>query len=174
MSFTPEHILIVGPIGAGKSFVADRVGEQLDLPVIHLDSIMLTDEGTPKTKEVFVADATEYFSRPELSSGWVADGTTLGSIRDVVWEPAELIGYVRPNFVLNVARLAQRRLTHDTRGGQNDHPFMEQYRRMRTTRPGDIEKLDKTTAEFRAKGVSVIQRASSGGLLKSILKHTSD
>jgi MATE family multidrug resistance protein len=66
-----RRIAILGGAGAGKSTLARRLGEALDLPVIHLDLLAYGPGWTRRAPEAWRADLT-----PALESGaWIADGT---------------------------------------------------------------------------------------------------
>jgi adenylate kinase family enzyme len=69
-----KRIVILGPCGAGKSTLARRLGERLDLPVVHLDTFfwtpgwVQTDESTFRER---VAEAVK-------GDAWVMDGNYTG------------------------------------------------------------------------------------------------
>lgn len=165
-----DRMLVVGPTGSGKSFAADRLSHILDKPLVSLDRLMLDENGKPKPKEQFVEEAEEFFAQPEYEEGWVVDGT-YRSLRHITWDKADLIGYIRPPVILNAALISLRALTRDTTGGNSDQSISEQLERLRKTRRWDLEKLDHTTAEYRAMGKQVIQTATSSGLIRSVMHH---
>jgi adenylate kinase family enzyme len=71
-----HRILVIGPCGAGKSFVSERLGEALNLPVIHLDAEYFLPgwvEPDPVSWERRLADL---ISRPS----WVIDGSHLATL----------------------------------------------------------------------------------------------
>lgn len=165
MSSELERILVVGPIGAGKSFAAREIGEMAGLPVVHIDRIMLDpDTRLPKPRDRFIEDAEAFFAQPRMQSGWVADGT-YRSLRHLTWERADAIGYIRPGLIQNISRIVQRCVTHDTSGGQNPDTLYRQLNRLRGTRQEDIAKLDTTTQEFRELGTMVIEEPTSRALI---------
>ncbi len=118
----------------------------------------------PKSREKFIEDAEAYFASPELAEGWVADGT-YRSLRQITWERADAIGYIRPSLPRNLLRVVQRGLTGDVRGGNSPSSLRTQLARLHATRVEDINKLDLTTQEFREYGTPVLETSSSARLI---------
>lgn len=69
MSF-PKRILVLGPSGAGKSTLARRLGERLDLPIIHLDVFQWTPGWIAAEPEQFRARVQQAVA----GDAWVMDG----------------------------------------------------------------------------------------------------
>ena len=159
-----DRVLVVGPIGAGKSFAASRIAEMLQRPLVRIDEIMLDENKCPKPKDRFIEDAEEFFAQPHLEDGWVADGN-YRSIRHITWEKADAIGYVRPGRTRNYANVARRSISRDTSGGNTNEGLVTQVRRLSQTRQEDMAKLDETTGEFEANGVPVFRYRDSGNLV---------
>jgi adenylate kinase family enzyme len=66
----PKRILILGPSGSGKSTLARRIGERLNLPVVHLDAIYWNPGWVHSEIGQFRARMAEAAARDT----WVMDG----------------------------------------------------------------------------------------------------
>lgn len=65
-----ERILIIGCGGAGKSTLARQLGEKLDLPVVHLDSIFWLPGWVEMEREAFDDRVRQELEKPK----WIIDG----------------------------------------------------------------------------------------------------
>ncbi|MBE6974564.1 MAG: DNA topology modulation protein [Ruminococcaceae bacterium] len=65
-----ERIVIIGCGGAGKSTLARQLGEKLDLPVVHLDSIFWLPGWVEMEKEEFDRRLQEELAKDR----WIMDG----------------------------------------------------------------------------------------------------
>jgi adenylate kinase family enzyme len=65
-----DRIVIVGCGGSGKSTVARRLGQLLDLPVTHLDAIYYDSDWNPLPQEDFAARQNELIA----SDRWIIEG----------------------------------------------------------------------------------------------------
>ena len=70
MIFTMKRILIIGCPGSGKSYFAKRLGEILDLPVVHMDNIYWKKDKTSIPREEFIEKLKPYLEKDE----WIIDG----------------------------------------------------------------------------------------------------
>lgn len=71
-----RRILLIGPGGAGKSTLAQRIAQQLDLPLIHLDALYW-QPGWVKTPDAEWRQIVEGLLRGEA---WVMDGNFGGTL----------------------------------------------------------------------------------------------
>ena len=65
-----KRIMVVGCPGSGKSTVAIRIAQKLDLPVVHLDQIHYA----PGWQERTEVEKTRLATRAEQADRWVIDG----------------------------------------------------------------------------------------------------
>ena len=65
-----KRIMVVGCPGSGKSTVAIRIAQKLDLPVVHLDKIHYAPGWQERTK----AEKKRLATRVEQADRWVIDG----------------------------------------------------------------------------------------------------
>lgn len=65
-----ERILIIGCGGAGKSTLARQLGEKLNLPVVHLDSIFWLPGWVEMERDAFDARVLQELEKPQ----WIMDG----------------------------------------------------------------------------------------------------
>ena len=65
-----ERIVIIGCGGAGKSTLARRLGEKLDIPVVHLDQLWWKPGWVESSREEFDAKLAVELAK----SQWIMDG----------------------------------------------------------------------------------------------------
>jgi adenylate kinase family enzyme len=71
-----QRVLIIGPCGAGKSTLAQRLGPVLDLPVIHLDVLNWEPGWVSAADDVFRAKLLDAARGPR----WIIDGNYGGTL----------------------------------------------------------------------------------------------
>lgn len=72
-----NRILVIGPGGAGKSTVAAKLGEILELPVVHLDSLFWLPGWIESPREQFAAKLESILQ----DANWVIDGNYSGTLQ---------------------------------------------------------------------------------------------
>lgn len=65
-----KRILVIGCPGAGKSYFSKKLGEILNLPVIHMDNLYWRENKTPITREELIAKLEPYLKQEQ----WIIDG----------------------------------------------------------------------------------------------------
>ncbi|SHI74877.1 Adenylate kinase [Dethiosulfatibacter aminovorans DSM 17477] len=65
-----DRILVLGPCGAGKSHLGDKLGRKLKLPVYHLDSIFWNPGWVESDGDEFLKAINEIVARGK----WIIDG----------------------------------------------------------------------------------------------------
>ena len=102
-----RRIAILGPAGAGKSWLARQLAEVLDLPVVYLDRLYW--------KPGWVATPDPEWREVQLRElerdAWIADGVQEGRIEPDLWlEAADTIVFIDASPLACVWRVAKRRL----------------------------------------------------------------
>jgi len=102
-----NRVLVIGSGGAGKTTVALRIGELLNLPVIHLDSSYWRPGWQPKPSEEWREDVESLVRR----EAWVMDGNYGGTL-DLRLAVADTVVFLDLPRHLCVWRLVKRRLRY--------------------------------------------------------------
>ena len=87
-----KKIAIIGNSGAGKSTLAVLLGEELQIPVFHLDKILWKPGWERTPEDEFVAKHQEIIEKDE----WILDGVAYKSTYDIRFKRAEVIIYLDP------------------------------------------------------------------------------
>lgn len=90
-----RRIAVYGPTGSGKTTVASRIAQYLELPHIELDAIFWTPDWVEKPLEEFRAEVLAVLERH--TDGWVCDGNYSG-VRDLILPLADTVVWLRPPF----------------------------------------------------------------------------
>jgi adenylate kinase family enzyme len=101
-----RRIAIIGPGGAGKSWLATRLGERLGIEVIHLDRHFWKPGWVETGREEWRRMQIELLDSREA---WIADGHYGGTI-EVRLERADTVIFLDPHPVLAIARVLKREL----------------------------------------------------------------
>lgn len=94
-----QRILIIGNSGAGKSTLARRLGERLNLPVIHLDVLFWKPGWTQSEDGEFRARVANALGGP----AWICDGD-FGSSLDLRMPLADTVVWIDQPPILCLAR----------------------------------------------------------------------
>jgi len=102
-----RRIALLGPAGAGKSWLGRQLAEILDLPVIHLDRLYW--------KPGWVATPDPEWHAVQLRElerdSWIADGIQEGRIKPDLWlDAADTIVFVDASPLMCIWRVIRRRL----------------------------------------------------------------
>lgn len=159
-----KRILIIGSGGAGKSTLANRLGEILKLNVIHLD----THHWLPGWKEKPLDEWRDKVRELTAGSEWIMDGDFRGTL-DIRLERADTILYLDIHPAICTYRIFKRLLKYRGR-----------------TRPdlpeGCPESFDWEFAKWvmtyrrksRKPALSVLNKAKENGIKVFILKSRSE
>ena len=106
------RVAVLGPGGAGKTVLAHKLGNLLDLPVTHLDQLRYDADWNVIAEAQFVAAQRERVA----GERWVIDGNSLASL-PVRAAAADTIIVLDPHPLVCLAGVLRRRLRY--RGGQH-------------------------------------------------------
>ena len=71
-----QKILIIGSPGSGKSTLASKLGDVLNLPVVHLDQLFWLENWTEKDKELFKQELLNHLKKDK----WIIDGCFINTL----------------------------------------------------------------------------------------------
>jgi adenylate kinase family enzyme len=103
-----RRIVVVGTTGSGKTTLARRISERLDIPHVELDAIFWGPNWTPAPIEDFGRRIAQALG----GQAWVADGN-YSRVRDVVWGRADSVvwlDYALPVIMRQLVRRTFRRV----------------------------------------------------------------
>ena len=99
-----RRIVILGNAGSGKSTLARRLGERLDLPVVHLDALFWQPGWKPAEEAAFRARASAAIS----GDRWVCEGNYARLTFDLRLPRADLAIWLDASRIVCMARVALR------------------------------------------------------------------
>jgi adenylate kinase family enzyme len=99
-----QRFSVVGSTGSGKTTVAARLGEALDIPVLELDAVHWGADWTPAEREDLRARVAGFVA----GEAWVVDGNYRTLAQDLVWEAADCVVWLDLPFRSNAAQLLAR------------------------------------------------------------------
>jgi adenylate kinase family enzyme len=115
----PRRVLVAGTSGSGKTTVARRVAEALDVPHIEIDALFHGPGWTPR--ESFAADVSRFSAGPGWVTEWQYD-----RVRDLLADRADLVVWLdlgRATVMYQVVRRTlRRRLTREELWNGNVEP----------------------------------------------------
>jgi adenylate kinase family enzyme len=143
-----RRIVIIGPLAAGKSTLALKLGRLLGIPVHHLDWIYWGDTWTAKPPEEWQA----ILDRIIAAESWIMDGNFTSTLPQRL-AAADTVIYLDTRPMMSTIRAAKRRIFHRWRrapgvpGG--DHPMFDAqlfrwiWSFRSTSRPALLAQLDE-------------------------------
>lgn len=147
-----NKVLIIGPGGAGKSTFARRLGQRLNLEVIHLDCIYWQPGWRESAKHEWRVMVQELLNR----SAWIMDGNYSGTL-DLRLEACDTVVFLDFSRATCLWRLLKRRLLYyrkarpDMAPGCNERLTLEflawvwNYRDR--TRPKVLDRIREATTD---------------------------
>jgi adenylate kinase family enzyme len=85
-----ERVVVLGPGGAGKTELANRLSRRTGLPVVHLDVLFWEPGWTPAPRE----DARRKLAEAIARERWTLDGNFLDDIDDSRFDRADTVIFV--------------------------------------------------------------------------------
>lgn len=107
-----ERIAIIGCGGSGKSTIARQLGEQLDLPLTHLDGIYYDANWTALSKDDFATAQTGLVAEPR----WIIEGNYASTL-PIRLAAADTVVFLDLSAITCLRGILQRRWRY--RGGQH-------------------------------------------------------
>jgi hypothetical protein len=104
-SFPFKRIVVIGVTGSGKSILAERLAQKLDLEYIELDALYWKPGWVETDREEFRQKVAQATSAP----AWALAGN-YSFARDLIWPRAEALVWLDYSFLLVFSRLIRRTL----------------------------------------------------------------
>jgi adenylate kinase family enzyme len=102
-----QRVLVIGPCGAGKSTLAGELGQQLKLPIFHMDQLNWRPGWVESSKDAI----RERLAGIVATDRWLIDGTYGGTLGERLVR-ADTVIYLDYPIRLCVARLLRRIWTY--------------------------------------------------------------
>ncbi len=102
-----KKVLIIGPGGAGKSTIARRLGELLQIEVFHLDRHYWQPGWVEPPKDIWQARVEQLVGR----ESWIIDGNYSGTLSTRL-QACDTVIFLDLSRVLCVWRIIRRRITY--------------------------------------------------------------
>lgn len=102
---TSQKILILGPPGAGKSYLARKLSQKLNIPLVNLDLLYWKENWKPTPVSEFKKICSDLSEKEH----WIMDGN-FGTTFDERWSQADYVIYLQPNYLLCLWRQFTRAL----------------------------------------------------------------
>lgn len=103
-----RHIVVYGPAGSGKTFVALKIAQSIGVPHIELDAVFWLSEWKEKSIEQFREDVSCILI--DNTDGWVCDGN-YSRVRDLILPMADTVVWLRLPFRIVFWNLLKRSIT---------------------------------------------------------------
>ncbi|MBN1922322.1 MAG: adenylate kinase [Anaerolineae bacterium] len=100
-----QRVNVIGTSGSGKTTMAYRLAQQLDIPHIEMDALFWGPNWTPVPEEVFRQRVAEALSGP----AWVIDGN-YSRLRTSIWERADTVIWLDYPLAVIMTQLMRRTL----------------------------------------------------------------
>jgi adenylate kinase family enzyme len=84
-----QRLLVVGPVAAGKTSVAQEVALRTGLTRIELDSMRFDERWNQLPEKEFRALVEQVSDNPQ----WIVDGN-YASVRDILWRRADTVAWL--------------------------------------------------------------------------------
>ena len=102
-----RRIVVIGPLGAGKSTLALKISRLLGIPVHHLDWLYLGDSWTPTPP----AEWQALLDRIVAGESWIIDGNFTSSLPQR-FAAADIVIYLDISPLTSTIRATRRRILH--------------------------------------------------------------
>ncbi len=102
-----RRIVVIGPLGAGKSTLALKIGRLLGIPVHHLDWLYWGDSWTPTPP----AEWQALLDRIVAGESWIIDGNFTSSLPQRL-AAADIVIYLDISPLTSTIRATRRRMLH--------------------------------------------------------------
>jgi adenylate kinase family enzyme len=122
----PQRVAVIGTSGSGKTTMAQRLAQRLQVPHVELDALHWDPNWTPVSREVF----RQRVDQALCGEAWTTDGN-YSAVRDIVWGRADTVvwlDYSLPLVLWRVTtRTIRRTLTREQLWNGNQEQFMTAF-----------------------------------------------
>jgi len=113
MSQIGRRIVVYGPAGSGKTYLAGRIAQFIGVPHIELDALFWMPEWVEKSLERLRNDVSTILN--ENTDGWVCDGN-YSRVRDIILPVADTVVWLRLPFRVVFWQLIKRTVNRSWTG----------------------------------------------------------
>jgi adenylate kinase family enzyme len=160
---TLRRVSVVGCSGAGKTTVAAKLAERLEVPHIELDAMYHQAGWEPTPRDELRASLLPLIE----GDRWIVDGNYGSLVQDLVWDRADTIVWVDPPRPAVMAAVTRRTLGRMVRRTELWNGNRERFRYLLTPRPEENIILWTWTrfAHYRDRYAASMEDPANGRLL---------